>query len=73
MKTQIFQWAWNQYPATPDPLMTRQRAAILLRAWRRASRASANYRNIIECKRIAPHTYYVVSNHGEAATMVIGA
>lgn len=32
----IFSWAWEHYGAQPDALMTRQRAARLLRAWRRA-------------------------------------
>lgn len=38
MKQTKFLWQWEQYAPQPDPLMTRERAAKLLCAWRRGSR-----------------------------------
>jgi len=32
----MFLWQWEDYAPRPDPLMTRCRAARLLRAWRNA-------------------------------------
>lgn len=32
----MFLWQWRDYTPQPDPLMTRHRAARLLRAWRNA-------------------------------------
>lgn len=32
----MFLWQWEDYAPRPDPLMTRDRAARLLRAWRNA-------------------------------------
>lgn len=36
MRNINFYWQWEQWRPQPDPLMTRQRAARLLRSWRRA-------------------------------------
>lgn len=35
-KQTAFLWQWSDYAPLPDPLMTRARAARLLRAWRNA-------------------------------------
>lgn len=35
-KQTAFLWQWRDYAPLPDPLMTRARAARLLRAWRNA-------------------------------------
>ena len=66
-----FEWQWNDGPMWPDPIMTRQRAARLLRSWRRSARQPANYKNVISCTRIAPGCYRVISSHDETGTMVI--
>lgn len=69
-KSNVFYWAWNEYPAQPDSCNTRERAARLLRAWRRQSRSNANYRNVISVTRLAPHVYRAISSHGgEMGTM----
>jgi len=66
-----FLWAWNQYPALPDPSMTRARAARLLWAWRRTSRRPTSMGTFLRTlKRIAPHTYRVTDS-GEVGTMTI--
>ena len=40
----MFLWQWNDYPPQPDPLMTRGRAAKLIRAWRNGARKPRNGR-----------------------------
>ena len=42
MKTSRFTARWNDYPDQPDPSMTRERAALLIRTWRRNSRKKTN-------------------------------
>ena len=66
-----FLWAWNDHPAQPDPMMTRDRASILLRCWRRSSRKPANHKPIQSLMRVEQHVYHVVSEYGEKATMYI--
>lgn len=36
MKKSQFLWGWKDYEPQPDLIMTRERAAKLLRAWRRS-------------------------------------
>lgn len=66
-----FEWQWNDGPVWPDSSMTRSRASVLLRSWRRQSRQPANYKNVTECVRVAPGCYRVVSSHGESGTMIV--
>ena len=40
----MFLWQWNDYPPQPDALMTRERAAKLIRAWRNCARKPRNGR-----------------------------
>jgi hypothetical protein len=68
-----FTWAWNNYPAQPDPSMTRARAARLLWAWRRTSRKPTSMgRMLRSLVRVRPGTYRVVDlQSGETATITI--
>ena len=36
MKPTAFTWAWGNQPRQPDPHITRQRMAAMMRAWRGA-------------------------------------
>ena len=58
MKTQIFYSQWKEYRPLLDKTMTRERAAKLLRCWRRNSRKITNC-PLWVFKRVAPHTYFV--------------
>lgn len=71
MKTSKFEWQWNDGPVWPDPSMTRSRAAVLLRAWRRQARQLANYKNVNHFTRIGPGIYRAASSHDEVGTMII--
>ncbi len=71
MKRTNFQWQWNDGPIWPDTNMTRTRAAVLLRAWRRQARQPANYKNVNHFTRIGPGIYRAASSHGESGTMII--
>ena len=42
MKPAAFTAQWNDYPAQPDPSMNRERAARLIRSWRRNARQPSN-------------------------------
>lgn len=42
MKQTAFTWGWSDHPRQPDPSMTRQRMAHLMRCWRRAVRNPAH-------------------------------
>lgn len=72
-----FEWGWNDSELQADNLMTRQRAARLLSAWRRTSRQYQNggcYRmlsakGVIKLERIARHQYRATSEYGETATI----
>lgn len=66
-----FLWGWNDYRLMPDTLMTRERCAKLLRSYRRLMRNPANYKPIVSLDRVAPHTYKVVHQCGESATIAI--
>lgn len=57
MATRFF-WRWRDYAEQPDPSMTRERAARLLRAWRRQSRLPSNSDGV-EFARIGLHHYRV--------------
>jgi hypothetical protein len=73
MKTTVFHSAWNEYEPAIDRLMTRERAAKLLRAWRRNSRKKTN-NPLWVCKRLGPHTYFVkISERDkESHTLIVG-
>ena len=71
MKPCKFEWQWNDGPIWADLSMTRVRAAVLLRAWRRQARQPANYKNVNHFTRIGPGIYRAASSHGEAGTMII--
>ncbi len=59
MKDTKFFWQWEEYRPQPDPLMTRQRAARLLRSWRRA-RTQGRRVFHISCVRIERMRTYLV-------------
>ena len=73
-KKTTFLWGWRGYEPTLDPTMTRARAAILLRAWRR-SRTQGHRNFSLKCvKRVAgEHTYRVeaLDYVNETSTLVI--
>lgn len=48
MKSATFLWQWDAHDPQPDNLMTRDRAAKLIRAWRKAS---IQGRRLFELKR----------------------
>jgi hypothetical protein len=52
--------------------MTRQRAAALLRSWRRLLRQPANNRPLDHLQRLARGRYRVTHASGESGTMIIG-
>jgi hypothetical protein len=70
VKHSVFMWAWNNYPLTLDKLMTRQRAAKLLRSWRRASRFEKYSIHRVDIVRIGLNEYRITKD-GESATMKI--
>ena len=49
---------WNDHEPQPDPSMTRERAARLIRAWRRNARKKSN-RQPWTLKRNGPHSFTV--------------
>lgn len=57
-KETAFFCQWNEYAPQPDRLMTRARAALLLKAWRNNSRKNTNRPKWV-FKRIKPHVYFV--------------
>ena len=59
MKQNNFLWAWGDYALSDDPLMTRERAARLLIAWRHTSRQKRNGGPMRQLTRTGPHTYHV--------------
>lgn len=71
MKAQTFYWAWNDHDRQPDPHMTRQRAAVLLRSWRRLLRQPANNRPLAGLQRLARGHYRVTHASGESGTIFI--
>lgn len=73
MKKQSFYWAWNTNAAQVDKLMTRARAANLLRVWRRAIRQPANYRPFVSLERLESGVYRVTHECGEVAILEIRA
>lgn len=71
MKTR-FSWSWNDRAPWPDTSMTRERAARLLRAWRRTTRPTSGGFVMRELKRCAPGVYRVTDCvSGETGTMYI--
>ena len=71
MRKTDFQWQWNDGPIWSDPSMTRARASVLLRAWRRQARQPANYKNVSHFTRVTRGVYRVASSHGEVGTMIL--
>lgn len=73
-KNSSFLWSWNDRPAQPDLLMTRQRAARLLRSWRRGSRLKANGGPTFSLRRNAKGDYSITHlATGERARLVSGS
>lgn len=65
-----FMWGWKDYAPQPDPHMTRERAARLLRAWRRS--ATQGRKNFY-LKRIGKGIYQVsCRTYPDTSTMIIG-
>jgi len=63
-----FSWAWGNKPDKADPLMTRERAAKLLRAWRKDGKLTV----VCERKgRIHAYTVYSFCGMQTTALMVI--
>lgn len=60
MKETTFKWAWGDHEAMPDRSMTRERAARLLRAWRRASRQGKREFDL-KCMRRDGVRFYLVN------------
>jgi hypothetical protein len=61
-----FSWAWDNQPDRPDTLMTRKRAAQLLRAWRKEPGLK------VTCQHVKGiHAYKVHNLCGIGALMVI--
>ena len=58
MKISTFTAQWNDYPAQPDPSMNRDRAARLIRAWRRNARKRTNNAPW-HFQKVGPHAYRV--------------
>lgn len=71
MKKSVFFWAWNNNAAVHDQLMTRERMAKLMRAWRNQLRKPSNSRHIVAFDKIGDNAYFVKSDHGETATIQI--
>lgn len=63
----FFLWGWASCPATPDKLMTRDRASKLLRSWRRSK--TQGHKDFL-LKRVGKG-YYVVKAMGETGTLII--
>lgn len=72
MKAVTFYWAWNDHDRRPDTRMTRRRAAVLLRSWRRLLRQPANNRPLISLQRLTRGCYRVTHASGESGTLFIG-
>lgn len=76
MRTEFF-WGWKNYTRQPDKLMTRERMARLMRAWRRAKRNLAHgigHVNKVELlERMPGARVYRVTNSptGEVATFEV--
>lgn len=72
-KPAAFRWAWNDFDAWADPSMTRDRAARLLRAWRRSE--TQGRRDFIVWRQVANGAKHyrvtAVRSGGESGTMVI--
>lgn len=71
MKKVNFLWAWNDRAPQRDTMMTRARAALLLRSWRRLYRQPANHRPLLSVTRIARGAYRVEHESGETATLIL--
>ena len=59
MKQTHFRWAWGDHEAQVDESMTRERAACLLRAWRR-SRTQGQRDFALTCVRRQGTRFYCV-------------
>lgn len=71
-----FLWAYGEALPSPDPAMTPERAARLLRAWRGQMRTRVNGPRYFKV-RLLRHTggwreYRVKSRYGESASLWIG-
>lgn len=68
----FFYWQWELTRPQPDPLMTRERAARLLRAWRRAKVQGKRVFSL-RCVRVRQTRAYLVQHvaTGESAGLYI--
>lgn len=75
MKPTIFTWGWRDYDRLPDPQMTRQHMAFLMRCWRRAKlNHCGRHVNRLRCiERSSGERIYEVINTptGERSTFSI--
>lgn len=69
MKQMTFHWGWNGHAPQPDPTMTRQRAANLLRSWRRSARYGGHYSRVT-LTRLGKGQYRVIGR-GEVGLLII--
>ena len=69
MKPEIFYWQWDDTPPRPDPHMTRNAAALLLRAWRRNTRRPAGHPEHLLLSMNGPGTYRATVPQGPSGTM----
>ncbi len=70
-KSTTFDWAWSHYAYAPDATMTRERAARLLRAWRRCTRQHETWSiHSANLERIGMHEYRI-ERMGDIARMRI--
>lgn len=70
-KVTCFLWAWNNYAPQPDPTMTRERAARLLRAWRRTSRTRTSMGTTLRTLKRVSEGVYRVTEGSESGTMYV--
>jgi len=65
----MFRWGWGDMPLKRDPAMTRERAAGLLRSWRRNARFNGG--GVVSVKRKGPGIYEVEDASGMTGTLQI--
>lgn len=76
MKTEFF-WQWSDKNPAPDILMTRARAAKLLRAWRRRSGTWGGYpaysAHKLTLTRKGVGVYRIENCYGESGALIVRA
>jgi hypothetical protein len=71
VKNCFFKWAWDGEAPRPDPAMSRQKAVVLLRAWRKKAAAAKAGKEAFELRRIAPGTFRATADNGQSGTMFV--